>query len=186
MEDWIQTLVTTHGKAIYNFCFYLTGTKDAADDLYQDTFLTAVEKESTLLSFFSNDNNNTEEENQIQLKNYLLGIAIRLFKYKKRKQQWRNNIAPMDETEDAILNVKANGLSPEEQYLRMERCRKVRQLVEQLPDKLRLAVILYYIEEKSTEEIATYLNISASSVRSRLHRARKHLQKELEGIDHEI
>lgn len=186
MEDWIQTLVMTHGKAIYNFCFYLTGSRDAADDLYQDTFLTAIEKESTLLSFFSNETNNTKEENQKQLKNYLLGIAIRLFKYKKRKQQWRNHIIPMDETEDALLNVKANGLSPEEQYLRTERCHKIRQLIWQLPDKLRLAVILYYIEEKSTEEIATYLNISASSVRSRLHRARKYLKKELEEMNHEI
>lgn len=186
MEDWIQTLVLTHGKAIYNFCFYLTGNKDAADDLYQDTFLTAIEKEDTLLSFFSKDSNNTEEDNQKQLKNYLLGIAIRLFKYKNRKRQWRSNIVPMNETEDALLNVSARSQSPEDHYLHAEKCRQVRQLIYQLPDKLRLVVILYYIEEKSTDEIATYLNISASSVRSRLHRARKQLQKKLEEIDYEI
>lgn len=186
MKDWIQTLVKTHGKAIYNFCFYLTGNRDGADDLYQDTFLTAMEKEDTLLSFFSPNSNNTEEETQKQLKNYLLGIAIRIFKYKNRKQQWRNNIVPMDEAEDALLNVSSNNLSPEEHYLGVEKCKRVRQLVCQLPDKLRLVVILYYIEEKSTDEIATYLNISASSVRSRLHRARKQLQKKLEGIKNEI
>ncbi|HAT88626.1 MAG TPA: hypothetical protein DCS73_02500 [Roseburia sp.] len=37
-----------HGKEIYSFCKSLTGNQMEADDLYQDTFLTAMEKDDKI------------------------------------------------------------------------------------------------------------------------------------------
>ena len=47
--------------------------------------------------------------------------------------------------------------------------------------KERTVIYLYYYEGYATEEIAGILNITASAVRSRMERARKHLKSKLEG-----
>ncbi|MDO4312004.1 MAG: RNA polymerase sigma factor [Eubacteriales bacterium] len=47
--------------------------------------------------------------------------------------------------------------------------------------KERTVIYLYYYEGYTTEEIAGILKITASAVRSRMERARKHLKYKLEG-----
>lgn len=47
--------------------------------------------------------------------------------------------------------------------------------------KERTVIYLYYYEGYTTEEIAGILKITASAVRSRMERARKHLKSKLEG-----
>lgn len=47
--------------------------------------------------------------------------------------------------------------------------------------KERVVIYLYYYEGYATEEIAGILKITASAVRSRMERARKHLKIKLEG-----
>ncbi len=49
-----------------------------------------------------------------------------------------------------------------------------------LPDKLRLPLMLYYMEGMSYEEAAAALHIPLTTLRSRLHRAKKELRKELD------
>ena len=55
------------------------------------------------------------------------------------------------------------------------------QAVEALPADLRTAVWLHYVEGYGTDEIAEIVNCCPATVRTRLHRARKKLQTELEG-----
>ena len=50
-----------------------------------------------------------------------------------------------------------------------------------LPEKLRTAVHLHYAEGYSTEEIAALLGVPATTVRTRLHRARHQLKDLLGG-----
>jgi RNA polymerase sigma-70 factor (ECF subfamily) len=52
-----------------------------------------------------------------------------------------------------------------------------------LPEKIRYAVYLFYIEEYSTEEIAKILKTSGASVRMRLKRGREILRDKLENND---
>jgi RNA polymerase sigma-70 factor (ECF subfamily) len=49
------------------------------------------------------------------------------------------------------------------------------QLVEQLPDKQRQVVLLFYMEEQSHEEVATMLAMPVGTVKTLLHRARARL-----------
>jgi len=48
-----------------------------------------------------------------------------------------------------------------------------------LPDHLREVVFLYYLEERSQEEVAQYLGIPKSTVNNRLHSARQKLKRRL-------
>lgn len=87
IDDLIE-LVEQHGKSIYRFCYKLAGNKADADDLYQDTFLKAVE-----LRFKMNPSHNP--------KAFLISIAVRLYKNHRRKLAWRQRIAPTTEFDAA-------------------------------------------------------------------------------------
>ena len=59
--------------------------------------------------------------------------------------------------------------------------REVLEAVLSLPQKYREAVILHYYQGFSQEEIARALSVPPATVRSRLARARKKLEKALKG-----
>lgn len=56
----------------------------------------------------------------------------------------------------------------------------VQDAVNCLPEKLRIVVLLYYMENLKVAEIAEQMHESVSSIKSKLMRARKYLRKELE------
>ncbi|SOY32788.1 ECF RNA polymerase sigma factor SigW [Acetatifactor muris] len=58
----------------------------------------------------------------------------------------------------------------------------VRQAVDKLPERLKLVVLLFYMEELSVKQTAEILKIPAGTVLSRLYQARKTLKKELESV----
>ncbi len=56
----------------------------------------------------------------------------------------------------------------------------VNQAVDRLPEKLRITVVLYYLEGFTMEETAAMLRAPLGTIKARLHRARKALQLDLE------
>jgi RNA polymerase sigma-70 factor (ECF subfamily) len=63
-----------------------------------------------------------------------------------------------------------------------EECETVRKAVEKLPDKYRIPVLLYYMEDLPQSDIASLMRISESAVKTRLHRAKRILKEKLEGM----
>ncbi|OGG45975.1 MAG: hypothetical protein A3F84_17355 [Candidatus Handelsmanbacteria bacterium RIFCSPLOWO2_12_FULL_64_10] len=57
--------------------------------------------------------------------------------------------------------------------------RVVRQALERLSEKTRLAVTLFYIDGYSQEEVAGFLEVPVNTVRSRLRRAKQKLREEM-------
>ena len=72
--------------------------------------------------------------------------------------------------------------SPEECFARRERNTLIRNAVNRLPERLRIVVLLFYMEDLSTAQIAAAMHLPQGTVLSRLHRARKLLKKELEDV----
>lgn len=85
----LEECINLYGKDIYGFCRRMSGSLQEGEDLYQDTFLKAME-----LSAHIDENGNP--------KSYLLSIAIRLWKNKRRKYALRQTLAP------EILDEKSN------------------------------------------------------------------------------
>lgn len=167
----LENCIFAYGKDIYSFCKSITLNLQEADDLYQDTFLKAME----LLSDIDYEKNP---------KSYLLSVALRLWKNKKRKYAWRKRIANavlVTDGPDPDI-VKAAAFTPETEFLKKEESRLVRAAVNRLPDKLKIPVLLYYMEDLPTAQIAFVLKIPVGTVKSRLHSARKILEKELEVV----
>jgi len=76
----LETCMIKYGKDIYSFCRSLVGSIQEAEDLYQDTFLKAIEL-------------NEKIDAAGNPKSYLLSIAVRIWKNRKRKYAWRKRIA---------------------------------------------------------------------------------------------
>ena len=169
----LEQCIETYGKEVYSFCLHLTGVREWADELYQDTFLTAMEHITQL--------HNDAGANP---KSYLLSVAIRLWKNKRRKAAWRRRIAPeqsMDAPGGEMLTDETELTdSIETEVLRAEERRQVQRAVDTLPEKYRVVVLLYYMEELPLAQIASVLRVPEGTVKSRLHQARKLLRQQLE------
>lgn len=167
--DELIELVKLHGKSIYGFCYNLTGNKEDTDDLYQETFLKAVE----LLHKMDASRNP---------KSYLLSIAIRLHQNHRRKLVWRQKIAPTSELDEAAAKFGslASETMPEDAVLSRELRARIQDAARGLNDKLKLPLYLFYSADMTVEEIASALRIPPGTVKSRLHKARKTLKEALE------
>lgn len=167
----LEMCITEYGKDIYSFCKHLTNNPLEADDLYQDTFLMAVELKEKI------DYGNNP-------KSYFLSVALRIWKNKKRKFAWRKRIADVRsivDEKDAEMG-ESTELSLEERIIKREKDVSVREAVNKLPDKLKIIVLLFYMEELSTAQVAEVMKIPIGTVLSRLYQARKILRKELEDV----
>ena len=166
----LERCIEVYGKDLYTFCLWLAKNQEYADDLYQDTFLTAIEVTDRI----------DREEN---IKNYLLSISVRLWKNRKRKWAWRNRIAPTVEMEEGFHVDLA--YEEKDRVLDNEKSTVVKSAIAALPEKYRVIILLYYMEEVPQERIAEILHVPAGTVKSRLYAARKLLKSELEEYFHE-
>ena len=166
----LESCIDAYGKDIYNFCLHLTKETELAEELYQDTFLTAVEIRGRI----------KDTENP---KSYLLSISIRLWKNKQRKTAWRNRIAPISKLDD--ICDKDVSYEDSDTILEAEQITIVRKAIHELEEKYRIVVLLYYMEELSLKQISKILHVPIGTVKSRLFTARKILKSELEGYFYE-
>lgn len=169
----LEMCINEYGKDIYSFCKHLANNRQETDDLYQDTFLKAVELKEKI------DYGNNP-------KSYLLSIALRIWKNKKRKFAWRKRIADIQSIVDErdVDMRESTELSPEERIICKEKEESVRMAVNRLPEKLKIVVLLFYMEDLSTAQIADVMKIPVGTVLNRLYQARKILRNELEDVLH--
>lgn len=168
-HEELEMCIQAYGKDIYSFCRKLTCSQQEADDLYQDTFLKLTELRDRLNIAYNP-------------KSYLLSVAVNLWKNRRRKSAWRQRITGTEvsmEDED-VPEVPSKEVPVEEQMIAMEERRLVKRAVAALPEKYRLPVLLFYMEEMKLSEISEILKLPEGTVKSRLYRAKKMLEKELE------
>lgn len=165
----LTELIRLHGTAVYGFCRRLCPSREDADDLYQETFLKAVE-----LCWRMDPSQNP--------KSYLLSIAVRLYSNNRRKVARRMRIAPVIRLSDDFNEISGPGLreTPEHILLARERRASIQAAANDLHDKLKIPLYMHYTADMSVDEIAAALEIPAGTVKSRLHKARAALKNKLE------
>lgn len=169
----LEKYIYTYGKDLYSFCCFVTHNRQEADDLYQDTFLKLYEigEKAIILS---------------NPKSYLMTIAVNLYRNYKRKLSIRQRIVGMEiSAEDMFLEIPAEAETEEERVIRSEEHLMVRKAVNKLPDKYRIPILLFYMEELPLTDIARILNMPEGTVKSRMHRAKKLLKQKLEDMQYE-
>ncbi len=94
----------------------------------------------------------------------------------RRRRRW---LAPLQRgaQESECRQIADPHSDPLEEVERQERIRQVRQALARLPADQRLAMVLHRYEGLSYQEIAEAMESSVAAVESRLHRARKKMQR---------
>lgn len=165
-----ENLLSVYGDDIYRFCFHLMRSRENADDLYQDTVLTAFRKAD-----FINISENP--------KAYLLSVAVKLSHNFFRKEKRKNEkiIMSADETLDMLPDNADIQTETENAALKTA----LRKAVSELEEKYRVPVVLYYFDEQNLGFISEVMKIPQGTVKSRLHKARMLIAEKLrkEGFD---
>lgn len=104
---------------------------------------------------------------------YLVGVAKNLLKEKYRKQKQNLNI-------DDYENFFSNDKTLEEIYEEKAKMQILQKGLDSLKDNDKKIFRLFYYGNKKTKEIARELNMNEITVRSRLHRIKKQIKKDLE------
>ena len=168
----LEECIDDFGTDIYRFCLKLCADKADAEDLYQQTFLKALETQWTL----------DWEKNPKAL---FFSLAHNLWKSDRRKQARRNTIAPrsnFDEEGEMVLHSEE---SIEESYLQKELLAEVDQIIQTLPEKFKVPLILFYLSGCSIEQIAAIIRKPPGTVKSRLFKGRNLIKKRLEDAGYE-
>ncbi len=164
----LNDLISEHGRHVFSFCCNLTGDCMEAEDLYQDTFLKAVELCHRL-------------DSSGNPKSYLMGISVKLWQNHKKKYAVRQKILPTEELDDDLIQAAGDQeKQPEMEMIRKESIDQVQTGIKQLPEKIRTVIYLYYTAELSVEEIGRALHIPKGTVKSRLHKGRILVKEYLE------
>ena len=159
-EADMACLIDTHSTMLYRFCRGLTYSKEDAEDIFQETWLFLLRKPEKL-----------QRANNPQ--SFLCQTALYLWKSRQRKYARRKRLAP----ETPIDFTMDSGQNVEEDLLRQAEKKFVQQLVETLPDKYRIPLILFYNVEMDIAEIAKTLDLPPGTVKSRLFSARQEIKK---------
>tara|TARA_B100000809_G_scaffold265225_1_gene323382 strand:- start:1642 stop:2250 length:609 start_codon:yes stop_codon:yes gene_type:complete len=85
----------------------------------------------------------------------------------------------MDDGEGGSIGyqIKSESLNPEERFVRKQKIRIMREIVDQLKPRYRELVVLRYFRELSYDEIATETDLPLGTVKAQLFRAREQLYK---------
>ncbi|UYN89693.1 MAG: sigma-70 family RNA polymerase sigma factor [Anaerolineales bacterium] len=151
-------LVELYATPVHNLCYRMLGNTQDAEDAAQEAFLRAFRAIGRY-------------DPKRKFASWLLSIAANYCIDQYRRA--RLNTISLDESPEASLGDKSAG--PAARLVQRETHDELQALLARLDPRDRAAIILYYWNDLSYEEIAAQLSLSESALKSRLHRARRSL-----------
>lgn len=145
-------------KDIYKTVHFLLEDKSDVDDLVQDIYIQVFKS----IKKYNSDR---------QFKPWLMGIVVKQVKAYRRKIWMRYRIVKKAEGIE-----QANILDFSNEIVNKITNQQLVHLVNELPYKLKQAIILRYLNGYSQEEVATILEIPLGTVKSRINSALKKLR----------
>lgn len=160
-KEHFSALVVQYERLVYTICFHLVRDAAAAEDLTQDTFLSA---------YLHRDSMPAGYERQ-----WLARIASNKAKDHLQSAWNRRTLLPGDEG-------MPPGLAPdtEEVVLRRSAAAEIQALVRDLREPYRRVCQLCLLEEKSPEEAALALGRPVKTIHTQLSRGKKLLREQME------
>ena len=160
----LRRLVKEHYDFIWRLLARLNVSGPEVDDAAQQVFMVLVSREQLTIKAGSE-------------RAFLYGVALRVAKeFRRRAQSAQHHIAP---DPDKLVD---RGLDVEAAVERNQARRKLDRIIEQMPQNLKEAFILFELEDMTVPEIALLLAVPIGTVASRLRRARALFQKAIEEL----
>lgn len=163
--DAFSTLVCGHLQTLYRLALRITRNREDAEDVVQDAIL----KAHASLSGF---------QRRARFSTWITRIAINealmtLRRHKRIKQVPLEVPVPSEESDVRSWELALDQEDPEALYARMQVREKLLQAARSLSPASQAVFVLAYMRGCTNQETANQLGLSVSSVKSRLHRARK-------------
>jgi RNA polymerase sigma-70 factor, ECF subfamily len=162
--DAFEEFFARYRSSIYRTAYGLTGDRQAAEEILQDTFARAYQRRHTL-------------HPDVSPLPWLHRVSLNLCY--SRLSRRRVSTDPIDEATESSRADDAP--LPSERAEQAELRAIVRDGIAALPEKHRSVVVLYYLQRLSLQETAEVLGIQLGTVKSRLHYALRSLRAHLEG-----
>ena len=160
-------LLDKYSRQVYSLIFKVVRNREDAEELAQDVFV----KVYRYLSSFKGDSS-------FSTWIYRIAYNTAISETRKKKHEFLA-------IEDAIINnvseeEVAEALGRSDTSVQMN---KLDAALEQLPPEERAVILLFYIKEKTIDDIADITGLSSSNVKVKLHRIRKKLFVILKGME---
>ncbi|HET7622769.1 MAG TPA: sigma-70 family RNA polymerase sigma factor [Gemmatimonadaceae bacterium] len=157
--------VLEHLDAMYSFALKLSRSRDEAQDLVSETMLRALER---------------WEQYQLgtNARAWLFTILYRIFVSRKRRIDARE-LPLAEESENGSSREVVGDADPEGHFYDSFVDEEVTRAIDELPEEYRTAVVLSDLHGLRYAEVAAVLDIPEGTVKSRLFRGRRILQKKL-------
>lgn len=170
-DQALERLMDEEGGRMYGLGMKLCGSSEEAEDLVQETFLQAFRKWDQF-------------EGRSAPSSWLYTIAARICQRRNRlrsgeptKVQSLSELLPSGQP--MVAEIPSSVESQLDEQLRREARERVDLALANLPIHLRLPLLLKDITELSLSQIADILGLKEATVKTRVHRARLALRKEL-------
>lgn len=153
-QESYALLYKKYSLNVYNSVCRIMNNYAEAEDIVQDAFCVAFEKQEFLRD---------QEKFEGWVKRIALNKAISYLRKNK-----------MVFVEESKLDVASDDIYDKEEEILIEsKVDDIKAAIQKLPDGYRTIIVLHLFEDISQEKIAVILNISHSTVRSQYHRAKK-------------
>lgn len=171
-EEKLNELVRQYEKLVFTVCFQLVGDYHEAQNLTQETFLSAFRH---LDAFRGTD-----------YKPWLVRIAANKAKDYLKSAYVRRVTADLEASGESMTDRHAG---PEDSYIRKELGNAISDAVQSLKEPYVKVASLYFLEERTPEEIAKILNRPIKTVQTQLYRSKIKLRdmlKEFAGKERKL
>lgn len=156
-QELFESCINQHADSMYRVAFRLTGDRELASELVQETYLHAWKGLGSL-------------RDKTRMRSWVFGILRNQYTKLLRKLPKATQLA-QPETVESSLREQAEPDSIREM---------VQKAVKQLDEKHKMPILLVSMEGMSVEEAGEILDVPRGTVLSRLHRGRKQLKTIIE------
>jgi len=159
-------LVSKHKNLVFSIVLKIVSNREDAEEIAQDVFLKAYQSLGTF-------------ERKSKFSTWLYRIAYNAAISKTRKK--KVEMVAMEETVITNYSTDEIGRNMNERD-ENDRQQILEKALQRLPEEDNLLITLFYKNENSIEDISEITGLSVSNVKVRLHRIRKKLYEDMNGL----
>jgi len=171
-QNAFNDIVELYKDKVYQICYRMLGSKHEAEDVAQEVFIRAY---TNILSY----------KQERKFSSWLFRIATNLCidRIRKKKPDYYLD-AEISGTDGLTMysTIAIDEKLPDTKVEELELQEIIHRAILRLPEKYRVVIVLKYIEELSLNEISDILDMPLGTVKTRIHRGREALRKQLKKL----
>lgn len=165
-------IVELYKDKVFQLCFRMLGNSHEAEDISQEAFMRA---------YINIERYNIDRKFSTWLYRIATNLCIDRIRKKKPDYYLDAEVAGIEGL-TLYSQIPASQLAPDEEVSKIELQEIIQNEILKLPEKYRAVIVLRYIEELPLLEISKILDLPIGTIKTRIHRGREALRKQLRHI----